>query len=251
MSASPAVPTIRPQTEVTPFENLATRDLPRSVSQERFTLLSITPQNIQEKQGKELAGIVRNQLLAWKNAAYTRLGLLRVKISNETGDHKQKLQEQLNHDLIIVDEGYSQLRNFVSMHLEELSSQKNNSRRIQVLSDSLGQVQGILSITIEVDHVFVHTLLSAPWNNLSMNSPLPSEYAPLVKRGVGKLLMAESFRIAHVFSKSRVELRPLADSESFYAHIGMEKRDPAYIMSTEGPLPEKLLVPGASITQGN
>jgi hypothetical protein len=241
--------------QVQPNLSLATEPLHRdsapAVSHEQFTLFTLSSENIGTKQGKDLAKVIKNQLREWQSVAYTRIALLRQKITASPNEVRPQLQEQLAHDMLITDEGYTQLRQFVALHLDELAKEANCPRKIVVLTDSSQQMQGVLSVTINTDYVYVNTLLSGPWNNSSMNSPLPLEYKPLVKRGVGKVLMTESYKIAQTYQKSRIELLPLADSESFYQHIGMEKRGSPYVLDVSPYIPKGISVPTIQVVQGN
>jgi hypothetical protein len=181
----------------------------------------------------------KNQMREWTEAAFSRISGLRNKRAAASPDQIKILEDQIAHDLKIVDEGYQQMRDLLQTHVQHLC--EADERKVFVLSEpeQNGLIQGVMSLKTESDKVYIDILMSPPWNNSSMYSPVCTEHLPLQVKGAGFTLMKIAYMLAAKKHLPCIELKPLSESLPFYLHIGMSYDEKNCHLPIQIPIPPR------------
>ncbi len=158
---------------------------------------------------KALSKVFKN----WKEAISDRLGNSRVQFK-ATQPHK------FEDDQKTVKE-YKELIGYFEQHLDIFKKDPSKFKILILTRDT--HVQGLASVSNKVNHLYVHTLISAPWN-IPMNGTVCEEHTPLISKGVGVALMKGFYLAAQKENLPSINLKPLSGSYTFYKDaIGMKE----------------------------
>ncbi len=173
----------------------------------------ITSHSISILQTKEELKTAKKELKAWKELVNERLG--KTRICKKPND-----PESLSHfesDRLTVQE-YSEVLSFLNQGIEKLPTNTTEDIRIYALKDLSGTTQGMCSITVKTDHVYLNAIASAPWN-ISMHGE--SDRSPY--KGAGKQLIAAIFETAQDKHVEELRTSPLTSALPFYEKLGMRE----------------------------
>jgi hypothetical protein len=166
-------------------------------------------------QTQEELKTAKKELKAWKEHVNERLGKTRV-CKNPNNP------ESLSHfesDRLTVQE-YSDVLSFLNQGIEKLPTNTTEDIRIYALKDTSGTTQGMCSITVKTDHIYLNAIASAPWN-ISMHGE--SDKVPY--KGAGKQLITAIFETAQDKRVEELRTSPLTSALPFYEKLGMQESE--------------------------
>lgn len=150
------------------------------------------------------AQTVRKTLNEWQDIMLTVLSLSNIDQS------KSLFDRQLFEDCLEV---YS----YIDMALDF----QDGTRVVFQIQDEHENTQAIAALIINLDHVCLSALVSAPWN-LKYKSDITALDLPKRTKGAGSLAFAEAIDITRKLGKAELRTSPLSRSVNFYIERGMK-----------------------------
>lgn len=211
--------------------------------------LTVTSISTEESKRRIILTAISNTVNDWQTIIKNRF--INTQKTNPSWGNSDSLEtdDNLIEDSVIIQK-YHYLKEKIEHDISAIKVKSKNNYYLMILTDSEQRIQGVASVRIKTNLLFVNVLMTAPWNVplYSANAP---EHKDLVVKGVGTTLMRQIYELAKINKKPTIELNPVPSSLSFYVdHLKMtlsQRRDKVSYVVSEDQIPKALEVESGNL----